>query len=136
MQEVIEKYYGDHKKAQEILKKIIPIKYPWVKPTDSITTSFDITERDKIEKVFFDVEVQSHWPDPFHGSLKVYELAFVDYPDLNSEDVLEIINGFIAFLRRHEFEDEKVREKIDEFCQLLELNPNLPEDLELWIKIR
>jgi hypothetical protein len=137
MQEVINKYFNNHKKCEEVIRKLIPLKYPDFKnDIKYITTTFWVTEIDRIEKINFNIVSTDSEKNLFCGSLKVYELVFIDYPDLNTDDVLNIIHGFINFLKKHNFDNDTIKEKADWFCSLLEMNPNLPEDLKLWIKLR
>jgi hypothetical protein len=141
MADVIELYFNNTEKCEKVLNKIVR-KLKKDNKFYVSDLSFNITENDKIHKVRYSINYKTSSDRDLWGlsfgeeSRKIYELAFADYEYLDSEQVLEAINGFTAFLRKHEFAENKVKEKIDYFAELLLMNPNLPDDLELWTKLR
>ena len=138
MNNIIESYFRDEEKCKEIACKIV--KMQWGDDHIASEFTFGKTEKDSIHKIYYSVFYRPKKADwqSFRGAenLKIYELVFFDYDNLDTDDVLETINGFTEFLREHNFSGDKVKEKIDWFARLLQGNPNLPEDLELWLKLR
>jgi hypothetical protein len=163
MQEVIDMYFNDDELLERVVSDYInnsPLIDNYLKD-DSVYFQIDkyISPMYEIQKLYIsffkilfkerriltesdyeyeEVEVEGEvYGLVYMLDMRVYELVFTDYDQLDLDDVAKLLTGFEDFL--YGIRDMNTEDRIKEMecCYTdLRMNPNLPEDIYLWLMLK
>lgn len=151
MQDVIEKYYNNDELLEKTMKKYLNIYYDFdLNDYEEIKIKKYITEKDKIHKVKAYMTRELNSGDGYITNkpgfnktlvsldydIKVYELVFMDYDNLDVEKVIDTVEGFRNFMVKNHVPMDLRENSIKRQMDLLLLNENLPDELKLWVMIQ